>query len=291
MNVIETLTSQLGSLAQGTVAHLPMLAIGLFILALTWLGARTAGKITEKISDRAGLRRSLTELFSKLIYIGVWAAGILVASVTVFPSFTPGKILTALGLSSIAIGFAFKDIFENFIAGILILMREPFQIGDLIECNDIEGHVEDISIRDTHIRRLDGQRVVIPNSMLFKNPVTVRTDRNTRRITVICGVGYDEDVAASRKVILEALKSVESVNTDKPAQVFAREFGASSVDFEVTWWTGTGSEAADIRKSRDAVIEAVKKGLDDAGIEIPYPYRTLTIKEEQRLPVHITKAA
>ena len=97
----------------------------------------------------------------------------------IFPGITPAKILTVLGLGSIAIGFAFKDIFENFLAGILILFREPFQIQDFIECEGIEGFVEDITIRDTHIRRVDGQRIVIPNAMLFKNPVYVRTDLDT----------------------------------------------------------------------------------------------------------------
>ncbi|MBT8098402.1 MAG: mechanosensitive ion channel family protein, partial [Gammaproteobacteria bacterium] len=290
MNALETLISSSRGMLEAAVTHLPMMAIGLFVLLLSWIAARLASAGIARLTKRAGMRRSLTELFAKTIYIGVWVAGIMIASITVFPSFTPGKILTALGLSSIAIGFAFKDIFENFIAGILILLREPFQIGDLIECQDIEGSVEDISIRDTHIRRLDGQRVVIPNSVLFKNPVTVRTDQKTRRITVVCGVGYDEDVAESRKVIQQALETAESVNHDKPAQVFARQFGASSVDFEVTWWTGTGSKAADIRGSRDEVIEAVKKALDNAGIEIPYPYRTLTIKNE-RLPIDLNEAA
>ncbi|MBT8136033.1 MAG: mechanosensitive ion channel family protein [Gammaproteobacteria bacterium] len=290
MNATETLISSLEGMLEATIEHLPLLATGLVILAITWVAAKLIRRGTGRLTDKAGLRQSLSELFSKLVFIGVWVTGILLASTAMFPSFTPGKILTALGLSSIAIGFAFKDIFENFIAGILILLREPFEIGDLIECNDLEGTVEEITVRDTNIRRLDGQRVVVPNSMLFKTPVTVRTDRNTRRITIACGVGYDEDVAESRKVIQEALESCQSVNTDKPAQVYARQFGASSIDFDVTWWTGNGSESANIRGSRDEVVEAIKKALDDAGIEIPYPYRTLTFKNE-RVPIRMDEAA
>lgn len=290
MNPVETLTNSLTELADAAIAHLPLLATGLLVLIVTWIAARLATAGVGKLAKRTGLRLSLAELFAKLAYIAVWSVGILAAATAVFPSFTPGKILTALGLSSIAIGFAFKDIFENFIAGILILLREPFEIGDLIVCDDFEGTVEEITIRDTHIRRLDGQRVVMPNSVLFKNPVIVRTDKNTRRISIACGVGYDEDVGKCRKLIKQALDSVESVNKDKPAQVFAKAFGSSSVDFDVVWWTGNGSEAADIRGSRDEVIEAIKKSLDEAGIEIPYPYRTLTIKDENP-PIHVKKAA
>ncbi|WP_342347861.1 mechanosensitive ion channel family protein, partial [uncultured Nitrospira sp.] len=209
--------------------------------------------------------------------IGIWIVGILIAAIIIFPSLTPGKILTGLGLGSIAIGFAFKDIFENFLAGILILLREPFQLGDFIECQELEGYVEEITIRDTHIRQTDGQRVVIPNSLLFKNPVTVRTDRDLRRVTIMCGIAYGEDVNTGREVIRHALEGLSTVNQEKDIQIFAQGFGASSIDFEVTWWTG--SRPVDIRKSKDKVVAAVKQALDSAGIEIPFPYRTLTFKE------------
>ncbi|MFZ1747449.1 MAG: mechanosensitive ion channel family protein [Nitrospirales bacterium] len=234
-------------------------------------------RILTRIFSRFGIRESLSELLRKLTYIGIWIVGVLIAAIIIFPSLTPGKILTGLGLGSIAIGFAFKDIFENFLAGILILLREPFQLGDVIECEELEGFVEEITIRDTHIRQTDGQRVVIPNSMLFKNPVTVRTDRDLRRVTIMCGIAYGEDVDRARQVIQQALDGLESVNQDKAVQIFAQGFGSSSIDFEVTWWTG--SLHLDIRKSKDKVVAAVKRGLDQANIEIPFPYRTLTFKE------------
>jgi len=190
---------------------------------------------------------------------------------------TPAKMLTALGLGSVAIGFAFKDVFENFLAGILILFREPFRLGDYVECGSIEGQVEEITIRDTHIRQTDGQRVVMPNALLFKEPVTVRTDKDLRRTTITCGVAYGEEVDLAREVITRAVKHVDTVRNDvRDVQIFAKEFNSSSIDFEVTWWTG--SRPIDIRVSRDQVVAAVKRALDDAGIEIPFPYRTLTFK-------------
>jgi small-conductance mechanosensitive channel len=141
----------------------------------------------------------------------------------------------------------------------------------------MEGFVEDINIRDTNIRRVDGQRIVIPNAMLFKNPVKVRTDLDRRRVTIMCGVAYGEDVDEARQVIYEAVDKLDSVDSDKKVQIFAQAFGASSIDFEVTWWTG--SSPLEIRQSRDQVVAAVKRALDEAGIEIPFPYRTLTFKE------------
>lgn len=206
--------------------------------------------------------------------------GLLVATITLFPTLTPAKVLTALGLESIAVGFAFKDIFENFFAGILILFREPFQLNDFIECQNFEGFGEEITIRDTHIRLTEGQRVVMPNAMLFKNPVTVRTDQDWRRVSITCGIAYGEDVDEGRAVIKKALQGLESVDQEKDIQIFAKEFGSSSIDFEVTWWTG--ARPLDIRASKDKVVGAVKKTLDEAGIAIPFPYRTLTFKEPLR---------
>jgi small-conductance mechanosensitive channel len=259
------------------LSHLPNIVIALVIIFVTWLIYKFVDRILNVFFRRIRLRTSLIELINKLTYILVWFIGFLIAAVIVFPDFTPSKLLTVIGLSSIAIGFAFKDIFENFLAGILILFREPFQIGDFIECEEMEGFVEDINIRDTNIRRVDGQRIVIPNAMLFKNPVKVRTDLDRRRVTIMCGVAYGEDVDEARQVIYEAVDKLDSVDSDKKVQIFAQAFGASSIDFEVTWWTG--SSPLEIRQSRDQVVAAVKRALDEAGIEIPFPYRTLTFKE------------
>jgi small-conductance mechanosensitive channel len=247
------------------------------IVVVTWLATRLLHRLVASLLTPLHLRPSLVELFQKLVTTAIWLGGILAAAIVTFPTLTPAKVLTTIGLGSIAIGFAFKDIFENFFAGVLILLREPFQLGDFIESEGIEGQVEEITIRDTYLRQTDGQRVVLPNAQLFKNPVTVRTDWSRRRVTVICGVAYDEDVDRAREVIYNAVKGLDKVDPSQDIQIFAQAFGASSIDYEVTWWTG--SQPVEVRASRDQVVAAVKRGLDEAGIEIPFPYRTLTFKE------------
>ncbi len=274
----EILTDQLQDYVNGFWTMLPQMVVAFLILCLTWGLSQLGATIMGRVLGPMHLRRSLIEVLQMLVSTGIWLIGIMIAMTVLFPSLTPGKIMTAIGLGSIAVGFAFKDIFENFIAGILILFREPFRLGDYIECEQIEGRVEEITIRDTHVRQTDGQRIVMPNAMLFKSPVTVRTDRDTRRTTIICGVAYGEDVDQAREVIEKAVAKVETVRQDEPIQVFAQAFGSSSIDFEVTWWTG--SRPVDIRRSRDQVVAAVKRALDNAGVEIPFPYRTLTFKEK-----------
>lgn len=282
MEPVKIILGQLRDMARGLLELLPNIAGAVFVLLVVWILVKLVRKGLHRALDKRQMRSSLRVLILKLVSILIWSAGVVIALMIVVPSITPGKLFTALGLSSIAIGFAFKDIFENFIAGMLILFRAPFELGDYIECEGIEGKVEDISIRDTRIRQTDGQPVIIPNAVLFTNPVTVRTSMDLRRTTVMCGVGYGEDVDKSREVIRKAVEALDSVNDKKkPVQIFAREFGASSIDFEITWWTG--STPLEIRESRDEVIAAVKRALDEAGIEIPFPYRTLTFPEKLRI--------
>lgn len=273
------LMTQLTDYGRAFWTMLPQLALSMVVLCAVWALARGARWLIGRALRRARFRRSLIEVFQMIVGTGIWLLGSLVAMTIVFPSLTPAKALTALGLGSVAIGFAFKDVFENFLAGILILLREPFKLDDFIECSDVEGVVEEITIRDTHIRQTDGQLVVMPNAMLFKNPVTVRTSQNLRRAEITVGVAYDVDVDAARDVIYDSVIAVDMVRDDvRDVQVFAKEFGSSSIDFQVTWWTG--SRPVDIRASRDQVISSIKRALDDAEMEIPFPYRTLTFKDD-----------
>jgi small-conductance mechanosensitive channel len=275
---VSILMTQITGIARTAIAMLPQIALALVILVLTALLAWGVKSVVRRLMGRTSMRRSLKNLFVMLIGLAVWVLGIMIAAIIVFPNLTPASMLAGLGIGTVAIGFAFKDTFENFLAGIIILLRKKMRIGDFIECESIEGTVEDISVRETHIRQTDGQLVIVPNSMLFQNPLYIRTDQDQRRVKVMCGIAYGEDVAQGRRVIEQAVNGCASVvKSAGPVQVFAQTFGASSIDFEVTWWTG--SKPLDIRKSRDEVVEAVKSALDEAGIEIPFPYRTLTFAE------------
>ena len=260
------------------VAAVPRIMVTALIIAITALIVWFVKLVIRRIAAKTRMRRNLTDVLMLLAGVTLWILGGLIAVTVIFPTVTPGRALTTLGLGSVAIGFAFKDTFENFLAGILLLLREPFSIGDYVECEGAEGQIEEITIRDSHIRQTDGQLVVVPNAQLFQNAVTVRTDRELRRATLICGVAYGENVDEARAVIEQAVKKVDLVRDDvRDVQVFAKAFGASSIDFEITWWTG--SKPVDIRASRDQVVAAVKAALDEAGIEIPFPYRTLTVNE------------
>ncbi|MGB3665539.1 MAG: mechanosensitive ion channel family protein [Bermanella sp.] len=278
MEPIEILFGQLNDITRSAIEITPQLLISLFVLFMTYLVAKLVKNIASRLFKRTRLRPSLISLFVLFSSITIWVLGMMVAAIIAFPGLTPTKMLAGLGIGSVAIGFAFKDIFENFLAGIIILLRKEMRIGDFIACEGYEGAVEAILVRETHIREADGELVILPNSLLFKNPLTIRTDLDLRRTTIICGVGYGENVDEARKVIKQAVTGCKSVMREsKPVEVFAHEFADSSVNFEVTWWTG--SSPLDIRASRDEVIASIKAALDRSDIEIPFPYRTLTFKD------------
>ncbi len=282
MEPVGILMDQLREIGRSAIELTPQIMVALVVLTLTALVSKIIKSGISNLMARTKLRQSLRELATLLASIMTWVLGLMIAAVIVFPGLTPASILAGLGLGSVAIGFAFKDVFENFLAGIIILFRREMRIGDHIECLGIEGEVTHIAIRESHISRTDGQLVIVPNSMLFKNPVIIRTDKPKRRVSIICGVAYDVDVDEARSVIAGAVEKCGTVEkNDKPIQVFAQEFASSSINFEVTWWTG--SKPVEVRTSRDEVVANVKRALDDAGIEIPFPYRTLTFK--QPLPI------
>src|SRR6202790_4074924 len=148
-----------------------ILAVGIFILFL--IIASAARSIVRRITERRQRRQSLGLLLGQITYIAMTVLGFLIAISAVAPSFHASDLIKMLGIGTVAIGFAFQNILQNFLAGVLLLLQQPFQIGDWIWITGLEGTVEDIETRATVISTSSGQRIVIPNAVPFTNPVTV----------------------------------------------------------------------------------------------------------------------
>lgn len=270
-------TDQINLYWEQTLASFPSLVIATGVLLFTWLIAKGAGIISRKIVGKTELRESLRHLLQKTVKLVIWIIGLMIAAVVIFPDFTPASLIAGLGIGTVAVGFAFKDIFENFFAGIMIMMREKMQLGDIIEVEGILGTVEYISLRETHIRQFTGELTILPNSTLFQSPVQIWTDAPKRRFEVVIGVSYDTDLEKAEAVLQEAVESCETVDKDKPVQILADTFNSSSVDFIVRWWAASSGPDTPITKPE--VIKAIKAALDREHIEIPFPYVTHTFKE------------
>lgn len=277
MNYLDTISRQINAMAHGFMAQLPSLGIALVLLVVTWIASKFAVGIARRLVGRTHLRPDLRALVETVVRLGIWIIGLLMAAAAAIPGFTPAGMIAGLGVGALAIGFAFQDIFENFLAGVLIMLREKMNIGDYVEAEGISGTVEKITLRETHIRQFSGELTILPNSMIFKNPVKIYTDAPERRSDITVGVSYDTDLDQASRVIHEALASVPAVSTAHTPDVFAMTFNDSSIDFLVRWWTNTRDN--NIFQVHHDVVVAIKSALDRAGIEIPFPHRTHTFKE------------
>lgn len=281
MDILDILIGRINEMGAGFVRMLPQLVIALLVVVVTWGLAKAARRLLDRVLRRADMRRTLINLFETLLGVLVWTIGLLIAATIIFPGVTPANLLALLGLGSVAIGFAFKDIFENFLAGVLIMLRKKVNIGDVIECEAVEGRVEQITLRDTYLRHLSNELVLVPNAYLFKNPLKILTDEPLRRHEVEVGIAYDADLDSASEVIASAVKSIEVVEKNRPVEVFAREFGDNSINLLVRWWAG--STPVQAHASRDKVVRAIKSALDEAGVEIPFPQRTLWFRDTLQL--------
>lgn len=211
--------------------------------------------------------RTLRVAFGRIVQVVIIVVGTLIAVAAAYPEFTLGNFISALGIGGIAIGFAFKDIFENFLAGILILMTRPFRIGDQIIYDRFEGTVEEIQVRATWLKTYDGRRVVIPNSELFKNSVTVNTAFDARRLEYDFKLAATEDIAKAKEVIANAIRKSADVLPEPKADVIVTNFDQGSVTLRARWWSK--SRIKDVLLTQDAVLKAIKSALAGAGIKLP----------------------
>lgn len=217
---------------------------------------------------RSRRRKNLGAVLGSFLRWTIALFGVVVALTIVIPSLKPGDLVAGLGVGSVAIGFAFKDILQNWLAGLLILFRQPFEIGDQIIVNGYEGMAERIETRATVLRTYDGRRVIIPNSDVYTNAVTVNTAHDKRRSQYDVGIGYGDYLNDARDALLEVLNSIEGVEKTPSPEVLPWDLAASWVTLRARWWTD--SSRADVVKVRAAIIEAFKHALDEADIDMPF---------------------
>lgn len=271
--LLQTINHSLLGWVSRSIELLPSLLFALIILFITRYGVRLIRRLIKVSSERFIHNVSLQLLLVQLSSVAVWVIGVLIACTLVFPSLRLGDIIGLLGLSSVAVGFAFQDIFKNFLAGILLLLNEPFRVGDQVIINDFEGTVESITIRSTQIRTYQDEQIVIPNAIVFTNSVHVLTRYSSRRTDLAIGLSYDTPLAEARKILLNAIADVEGILTSPSAEVDVIGFGDSSIDFVVRYWTLP--QKVHVRRIQSQVVVALKRACDEADFNIPFPIRTL----------------
>jgi small conductance mechanosensitive channel len=247
-------------MVNGIIEALPNLVLAFLIFFGFYVIGKRTNSIVRVMTDKRQKARNVGIILGKLAQSGVITAGILVTLTVIFPSFQPGSLIQLLGIGSVAIGFAFHDIFQNFLAGILLLLTGPFRVGDEISVDMYEGTVEDIETRATTLRTYDGRRIVIPNSDLFTNSVTVYTAFRTRRIQYELAIDYDEDIKQVKQLLLEAFNTIQDVTKEPAAEALVTGLGDGSIILRIFCWTQLVHQAQ-ILHLQDRILTTIKDTL------------------------------
>ena len=274
VNEYQTMVSSANHLLQQMISRVPYLVIASLVFVIFWVLSIFFKKAVTRILGSRKHHQNLVTVFRRVGSALILFLGFMVAMIIAVPSFTPGKLIGALGIGSVAIGFAFKDIFQNLLSGILLLLSEPFRIGDQIISGNFEGTVEDIQIRATTIRTYDGRKVVIPNSQLYTSTMTVNTAYSQRRLEFDVGIGYENNIIDAQQVILSVLKAAPTVSKLAEPSVIATALADSSVVLRVRWFIDDGTQTNRVASINEVII-LVKEALEEANISIPFPVTTL----------------
>ena len=227
---------------------------------------RMARRLVERGTAARREHRTLQLALGRIVQAAIAIVGLLVASTAAFPTFTMKDLVGTLGIGGVAIGFAFKDIFQNFLAGILLLVTKPFNVGDQIIFRDFEGTVEDIQTRATLLKTYDGRRVVIPNSDLYMNAVTVNTAFATRRVEHDFGIAVDDNIGRATAIMIGVMQRADGVLRDPPADALVVGIDDAMVTLRTRWWSN--SRIPDALVAQDRVLTGIKEGLEAGGIHL-----------------------
>lgn len=273
-HALELALGKIDSWVEALGSMIPNFVVAVLVLIFFFLFAKIARRISSKLLNRFSSRKAINGLFTTLIYILIIGVGLVIALNVLKLERTVTSILAGAGIIGLALGFAFQDIAANFMSGILMAIRQPIKVGDIIKTQDYMGTVELIDLRVTVLRTFQGLHVLIPNKEIFQNPITNYTKTNDVRIDLEVGVSYADDLEKVKKVVLDTVKNFPFLIKDKEFNMYYHSFGDSSINFTLVFWIDYKSNASYMSAQSDAII-AIKKAFDANDITIPFPIRTL----------------
>lgn len=253
------------------IAHLPNMVVSIFIVILFIFLAKLAKRWVLKLFDPTK-NDVIKDLSTNLVYYSVFGLGIIIILEILSLRTTVTSLLAGLGIIGIALGFAFQDIAANFLSGIILAYRKPFQIGDICQMGEFIGGISEINIRDTVLRTFQGQNVVIPNRSVIQNPIINYTSIGQRRIDLTFRAAFEEDLEQVKSITTKALYPLDFITRKEDINFVYTEFDHSAILFEIHFWIKYKTEM-DYIKAKNNAIMAIKKNLDQHGISVPFTTR------------------
>ena len=268
------LSAPLQSLLEQVMRFIPKLMAALVTFGASLLLSVVATRWTRRAASTRLDDEETLLLLSRLARWTVIVLGTVLALDQV--DFDVTGFVAGLGIAGLTIGFALQDITRNFIAGLILLVRQPFDIGDGVEVAGHAGTVLEITTRDTVLKTWDGEMVILPNLEVFTQPIINYSDLPNRRRTIQIGLGYGEDVERVTELLLEAIQGVDGVLVDPAPELLAEKLGDSTLDLAARFWVN--QETHGLFDVHSAVVRTIKQVAEQEGIDLPYPIQTVRLE-------------
>lgn len=254
--------------AEGGVRWAKNISVFIVILLVSWILAKVLGKAMKRAvvkvhSASELLKDFIVNITRKIVFVIGFVVALSMLGINI------GPLLAAIGAAGFIVGFALQGTLSNFAAGILILVYRPYDVGDLVDISGTFGTVEAMTIVSTTLRTLDNQKVIVPNNKIWGDIITNATGTSKRRVDMVFGIGYSDDIGKAQKILEDILESHPAILKDPPPVVRVHELGDSSVNFVVRPWVAT-ENYWDVYWD---VTRSVKERFDAEGVSIPFPQR------------------
>jgi small-conductance mechanosensitive channel len=249
---------------------LKLLSVALILVLGVWV-ARKLSQALARVLERSNADPILVGFLRNIAYFGLLVVVIIAALAQI--GVNPASLLAVLGAAGLAVALALKDSLSNFASGVMLILLRPFKAGDYAQIAGLEGTIEQVRVFQTQMRTIDNRVIVLPNSQITTAPIVNFTARPTRRVDLVIGVGYDDDLQAARQALLAAAASVDRVLPEPAADVLVSGLAESSVNLTLRAWVST----ADVLAAKSELLEAIHREIRGRGLSIPYPQRDLHV--------------
>ncbi|QXP79127.1 MULTISPECIES: mechanosensitive ion channel family protein [Winogradskyella] len=284
-NLIEKLIDWFNAI----IENIPNFILAILVLIVSYIAAKYVSRLVKKLVDNRVEQDSIKNALARVVAVLVVALGLFIA----LGVLNLGKALTSLlagaGVVGLAIGLALQGTIANTFAGLVLSFRKKIQIGNWVETTGYSGEVIDINLKDFTLKEADNNIVIIPNKTILENPLKNYSLTTKMRVFLECGVGYESDLEEVQRITKEAIaKTFDQVKSSEDVEFYYTEFGDSSINYLCRFWIEAESMLEKLKAKTKAIIE-IKKAYDAAGINIPFPIRTLEFNNKLDLNASVNK--
>lgn len=280
-NVFSILSEKLFDWYEAIVSAIPNLLLAILIMVIFGFLSKKIGGLMKRWLPERKLGHSMVSLASQVTKIVVILVGLFIALGVMNLDKTVTSLLAGAGIIGLALGFAFQDLTSNFISGVFIATARPLSVGDVVETNGFFGKVKEIKIRSVIIDNFGGQEIEIPCKDIFQNPIMNYSKSGMRRMQLNCGVSYSTHLQTAQNVAKQSIDALPFIDRSRDVEVHFEEFGDSSINFKIWFWIDQDKAGPPLAMSE--AVKALKSAFDNAGINIPFPIRTLELMNKTEL--------